>query len=655
MCGIAGIVTTRADLDLAALLESMRSSLEHRGPDDSGSEVVELPNGVRLGLAQTRLAIQDLTAAAHQPMVDPETGSRIVYNGEIYNHGALRRSLPARMYQSSGDTETILAGWIEHGEAFLSSLRGMFAFGVYDARRADFWLVRDRLGVKPLYVTRVDGRTWLFASEVRALLATGLVERQLNTSARDSYLAFGSVIAPWTLVDGVESLMPGESWRIDLDRLPLNEPIHRRYWRLPFQPTGDDCPTRDEAVESLRPVLAEAIGLRMLSDVPVGVFLSGGIDSSAVVASLAAQGRDVTTLSVAFEERSHDESAYARLIARHFGTRHVELLLRADQILAEFDDALAAYDQPSVDGLNSYFVSQTAREAGIPVALSGLGGDELFAGYPGFRYAARAEQTRWRPVASIAMAVVTASGGRSRRLEKLAALLNTRSTRLEHYLAQRTLIRAGRRSDLVGLSRRDMLPEPVARELNDALSGLDAVNAQSLLELALYTANTLLRDTDQMSMAHALEVRVPLLDHELVEAAAQIPGSLKLIAGRQSPLKGLLVDALPTPLPQDAVRRRKMGFVLPWDRWLRGELRDAVWETLSDRASLDAAGLNADAVALLWNEFLNGHPEHRAADVLSLVNLLRWVRRHQMSLSTNALQPFQSSRPMKMESRIGRN
>lgn len=633
MCGIAGILTTRNDLDLKSLLTRMQVAQRHRGPDDAGLDVVDLPNGVRLGLVQTRLAIQDLTQAAHQPMVDRATGSRIVYNGEIYNHTTLRRSLPQRAYVSSGDTETILAGWVDREDGFLVSLRGMFAFGVYDARRQRFWLVRDRLGVKPLYAARCDHNTWLFASEVRALLATGLIVRRLNPAAVDSFLAFGSVVAPRTLVEGVESLMPGESWRFDLDRSSPLEPRRTRYWRLPFRPRRDgDVSTRDEAVEAVRPVLREAIGLRMLSDVPVGVFLSGGIDSSVVVASLAAEGRGVTTLSVAFEERSHDESSYARIVAERFGTQHVELQLRSDKALAEFDEALASYDQPSVDGLNSYFVSQTAREAGITVALSGLGGDELFAGYPFFRYVARADQRRWSPVAQMVCIAATAGVTRgSRRMRKLEALFRSRG--LDRYLAYRTLLPVERRSALGCTRDVELLPVELRRELDDAVQGLDAVNGQSLLELALYTANTLLRDTDQLSMAHALEVRVPLLDHELTETAARIPGRFKLAPGRGSRLKGLLVDALPVSLPEEAVRRRKMGFVLPWERWLRQDLRNLATETLTNRPAVEATGLDATAVATLWHEFLAGRGDHRAAEILGLINLVRWVQRHGFSIA----------------------
>src|SRR5438105_13765753 len=296
MCGIAGILTNRADIDLPALLVRMRSALDHRGPDDQGWTEQVLPQGYRLGLAQALLAIIDISQAGHQPMVDPLSDSVINYNGEIYNHQAIRKQLPAAAFHSTSDTETLLKGWVELGEGVLLPLRGMFAFALYDGRRQQFWLVRDRLGIKPLYLSEVEPGTWLFASEVRALLASGLVDRRLNAAALESYLAFGAVPAPWTLIDNVVSLRPAEWWRFDLanGRRGLR-PTRLCYWRPPFAPAGAAVPRHEEVVERLRPVLTEAVGLRMLADVPVGVFLSGGIDSSAVVAALASAGHVLRT------------------------------------------------------------------------------------------------------------------------------------------------------------------------------------------------------------------------------------------------------------------------------------------------------------------------------------------------------------------------
>ncbi len=637
MCGIAGILTTRPDLDLEPALTRMRSALRHRGPDDEGCARVALPGGARLGLAHTRLSILDLSAAGRQPMEDPASGSWVVLNGEIYNYRELRRQLPDVPFRSTGDTEVLLAGWVRHGPAVLEKLRGMFAFGLYDGRRGQFWLVRDRLGVKPLYVSRVNAKTWIFASEVRALLASGWVERHLDREAVASYLAFGAVTAPRTLVRSVTSLLPGEAWRFDLGIGPAGlVPCRTRYWRPEFAARNASRLRRAEAIERLRPVLTEAVGLRMVADVPVGMFLSGGIDSSSVIACLAGHEPRPHTFTVAFQEHSHDESAYARLVARRFGTRHAELLLRPEQVVADFEPAVAAYDQPSLDGLNTYFLARAARQAGVKVVLSGLGGDELFAGYPYFRLLARLERGLTRRLAHCVHGAFRVLAPHSRRTAKLGALLRNHRLTVARYAVCREALNAARRAALfpaMSADTPDLLPREIRDDLDEQARGLDPVNAQSLLELSLYLANTLLRDADQMSMAHGLELREPLLDHRLVETVAALPGPLKLARGRASRTKALLVDALPAELPAEVFRRRKMGFSFPWERWLRGELRGPAESVLTDKAALLATGFDPAAVDRLWKDFLGHEPGVRATDVLGLVHLLYWLRRHQVRIA----------------------
>jgi asparagine synthase (glutamine-hydrolysing) len=632
MCGIAGILTTRPDWDMGPALGQLLRALRHRGPDDAGAEQVALPGGFRLGLAQTRLAILDLSPAGHQPMADPDSGSWLVFNGEGYNHQELRPTLSVRHFRSTGDTETLLKGWVERGERILTELRGMFAFALFDGRRRQFWLVRDRLGIKPLYASRVAADTWVFASEVRALLASGLVARRLRPEAVASYLAFGAVTAPWTLLDGVESLLPGECWHFDL-RQPeqLPEPTRSRYWLPPFV-AAPAAVSREAAVERLRPVLAKAAALRMVSDVPVGVFLSGGIDSSAIVALLAHQGYTLHTFSVTFGERAFDESAHSRLIANHFGTRHTELFLRPDAVLAELDRALDSYDQPSIDGLNTYFISKVTRQAGVKVALSGLGGDELFAGYSYFRTLERLERPLTRRLAHGLHRALRWWAPEASRTRKLGAVLQASRNRLAGSLVCRMVLGTERRAGLLAGPRcpSALLPEGVNDQLDAASRDLGPVNAHSLLELSLYLANMLLRDTDQMSMAHALEVREPLLDHVLVETAAALPGRLKTAGGSRSRLKGLLVDALPAPLPAAVLNRPKMGFVFPWERWLRQELRPRLGELFADATALQAAGLNALAVRRLWNDYLAGRPGIRYSDVLCVAHLANWARLHRL-------------------------
>jgi asparagine synthase (glutamine-hydrolysing) len=648
MCGIAGVLTNRPDLDLPVVLARMQGALEHRGPDDQGCLEQALPQGFRLGLAQTRLAIIDTSAGGHQPMVDRHSDSVIAYNGEVYNHQTVRRQLPLTSFSSTSDTETLLRGWVEKGAQLLSSLRGMFAFALYDGRRQQFWLVRDRLGIKPLYVSQVGPGTWLFASEVRALLASGLVARHLNGAALESYLAFGAVPAPWTLVEGVVSLMPGEYWVYDLakDASEL-QPKQVRYWRPPFAMSKAACRRREEVIEELRPVLAEAIGLRMVADVPVGVFLSGGIDSSAVVGTLAALGYRVRTFSVVFGESEYDESQYSRLVAHYFRTKHQELVLQPSQVLLQFQEANGAYDQPSIDGLNTYFVAQATRAAGVKVALSGLGGDELFAGYRHFRLLTRLQSSLCRRGARFLYSFWQWSNPQGIRTTKLRALLDNHPSFLSSYAVLRQVMGPEIRRQLFQFAGHDPvpLPEEGCRALEETARGLDAANATSLCELSLYLANMLLRDTDQMSMAHGLEVREPLLDFLLVEAVARIPGPFKLARGRNSATKGLLVDALPVMLPKPVVRRSKMGFVFPWERWLRHDLRGQIEDTLFHAPTLKAAGLRPAQVRTLWDGYLSSKPGLRYTDVLCLHNLLYWVKQHRLELPAAAPPPSAQPTP----------
>jgi asparagine synthase (glutamine-hydrolysing) len=638
MCGIAGILTRHELPDTATLL-AMRKALRHRGPDDEGIATAAIAGGWQLALVHTRLAILDVSVAGHQPMHEPLSDSWIAYNGEIYNHLAIRQLMPEQRWRGTSDTETILTRWVQQGQATLEALRGMFAFALYDGRRRQFWLVRDRLGVKPLYVSQTGPETWVFASELRALLASGLVERRLHGEAVNSYLAFGAVSAPWTLVENVSSVLPGEAWRFDLDKEPV-KPQRTKYWQPAFAagpcPNGDNAAMgRTEAVEGLRSVLAEAVKLRMLSDVPVGVFLSGGIDSGAVVASLVSQGFRLRTFSVTFGEKPFDESEHARQVSRQFGTEHAELLLHPSQVLAEFEHALDAYDQPSIDGFNTYFISQATRHAGVKVALSGLGGDELFAGYPYFRYVSRFNKPAQRGLARVLHGLLRRVNPNGIRTQKLGALLSSGGSRLSGYGVCRQVMLPHRREDLLHEHHVNgffPLPHEVVSELETATAGLDPVNAHSLLELALYLSNMLLRDTDQMSMAHALEVREPLLDHVLVDYVARLPGPLKMVQGRQGSVKGLLLDALPSPLPDEVVRRPKMGFVFPWEHWLRQELKPRVSAALTDKDTLEAAGLDVAGVQHLWQSYLSRRPGLRYTDVLCLLNLISFVQRNHLSL-----------------------
>lgn len=626
MCGIFGIVTTKSRNELIEPLNRAAQSLTHRGPDDGGIEFINAgDDALTVAFAHRRLSILDLSPAGHQPMRDDANGNWITYNGEVFNFREVRRGLEARnlKFHSESDTEVILKGFGLLGHDAITDWRGMFAFGFWNQRQQQLTLVRDRLGIKPLYYYD-DGNTFIFASEIRALLATGLVPRQICNAALDSYLAFGSVQQPLTIIENVYAVLPGHT----LTLTPNAHRIHTApYWHL--QAESDHRPIRHqrELVAEIRELLSESVRLRMVSDVPVGVFLSGGIDSSSVVALMRqTTNSEIKSFSICFKEEEFNEQVYAEEIARRFGTTHNSLVVTEDEVLSKLPQAMNAMDQPSIDGINTYLISEAVAQAGLKVAVSGLGGDEVFAGYGFFRTIARDEQLRsqiksvplgLRKAAAVAVNSVIASP----RAAKFSAFL--KSEHLPDHAVQlhRQLFTQEQRRELLGeppmlSAGQTKLREWTAQCLANSVCS-DAINQASVLELGGYLSNTLLRDTDSMSMAHSLEVRVPLIDHRFVERMLQVPGSTKMHDGKQ---KWLLVEAV-NNLPAEITNRPKRGFELPFKHWLQSTLREQIETSL--RSTRLAEALNTKAVGSIWQSFLAGNTTW--ARVWSLYVLNRWL------------------------------
>jgi asparagine synthase (glutamine-hydrolysing) len=611
MCGIAGILVRNGRL-APELLEQATNSLAHRGPDDSGTVILRetAPVPVDVGLGNRRLAILDLSPLGHQPMQDPETGNWIVYNGEIYNFQEIRRTLEQEgvRFTSRSDTEVLLKAYGRWGERCLSQMRGMFAFALWDARRHRLVLGRDPMGIKPLYYYAAEPH-FLFASELRTLLGTGLVPRRLSHPGLLNYLSFGSLYDPVTLIDGVRALRPGHClvWE-------NGETREEMYWDLAHSPAGADevhpnDQNRPGLEEELSATLDEAVRMQMVSDVPVGVFLSGGIDSSSLAGILSRAGEQISTFSIVFGEADYNEAEYSRAVAKQFGTHHHELLVSQQDALAAIPGALQALDQPTIDGLNTYLVSQHTRAAGIKVALSGLGGDELFGGYASFRTVPKMERFArfWghvpasarRPLADIFSRL--APGTDQNR--KLADLARFNGHLLHPYFLSRMLFTPEDRDALAASHdpRAATLAEASLVETLSRSAGLDSINRVSYLESRCYMLNTLLRDSDVMSMAHGLEVRVPLIDHRLAEKLMALPGTWKLDPHTPKPL---LVGALRGSLPDQIVHRRKRGFTLPFEHWLRDELRADVENRLRTIAEGPLGTvLNPNAVWGIWEDF----------------------------------------------------
>ncbi len=616
MCGIAGVLGAADEAAVARMIEAMA----HRGPDDVGV-YVDREGGVALG--HRRLSIIDLSSAGHQPMSGAEGRHHIVYNGEVYNFAELRAELTAKghRFRSNSDTEVLLAAYASRGALCLDRLRGMFAFAVWDKDEKELFLARDRFGIKPLYWAESNGRV-VFASELKGMLASGLISRQLDAEAVSQYLSLGSVQAPRTILANVSAILPGHYLRIKNGR---KEQV--RYWDLPrlSENNGDAIPADlPEVEEELRRLLEESIRLHMIADVPVGAFLSGGVDSTAVVSLMSrALNRPLKTFSVGFRDayKPWNDLPYAEEVAQRFDTEHQEVIVTGEDVATEFEPFIQAIDQPSSDGINTYFVSKFTRQS-VTVALSGLGGDELFAGYPHFRRLQIAERFHFPGDPMIKSGLRFLSHFGPGRVRKAAELLGARDF-AARYAATRRMYQDDEK-------RRLLSPELRGEAGGDGLADLygpyvrpelDVVARTTYLETGTYMANTLLRDTDATSMSQALEVRVPLLDHVLAEFAFRLKPRMKLDRGRS---KVAFVGALRDVLPESVVNRPKRGFEIPIGHWLPGPLWPTVREVLTSAETRRL--FSGTGVASLLAQA--GEPRASYAKVWAPLVLAAWAQRH---------------------------
>ena len=621
MCGIYGVLHLDGAPADAAVLRSMGELTVHRGPDDEGVHV----DGP-LAFGMRRLSIIDV-AGGHQPLFNADRTLWLVANGEIYNYRALRERLQDKGHRflTGSDCETILHLYAEHGDDCVRHLNGMYAFALWDARRRRLLVARDRLGVKPLYVWN-DGRRLLFASEAKAILAAPGVGTELDGDALASYLALGYVPAPQSIFRGIRKLPPATLLAVGDGRAS-----ERRYWQLPAQ--VDTSVSEREWTERVRAHLEESVRVQMVSDVPIGAFLSGGIDSSAVVAFMSAHSdRPVKTYAIGFEggeaESYYNELPYARQVARKFGTDHHEIVVKPD-VVSLLPRLLWHMDEPIADTafVTTYLVSEFARRD-VTVILSGVGGDELFGGYRrylGDHYAGYFNRLPGAVRrAALALAMRLPSDRHSPLLDRMRLARGFVSTaHLSFEERYRSYVEVFARETAGALLRdgpkrgRDALAEAFAASTStDGLSRMLGVDAATQLP------DDLLLLTDKMSMAVSLECRVPLLDHELVELAARVPEGVKVRGGR---LKHLMKAALAGVLPNDILERKKRGFGTPMGAWLKGELAPLVRHLLSERA-VEARGLLRYPEI---GELIAAHQSNRldgTDKIMTLVNLEIWAR-----------------------------
>jgi asparagine synthase (glutamine-hydrolysing) len=605
MCGIAGIFDYQGKSGLLsdALLKRMCDTMAYRGPDDAG-----VFSDGPVGLGHRRLSILDLSALGHQPMASPDGAVWITFNGEIYNYRSLRDDLVEKGYafRSDCDTEVLIALYQEYGEACVDRLRGMFAFAIWDAQKERLFMVRDRLGKKPLFYLN-DGQRLVFASEIKAILADPSVPRELNYPALADFFRYHYVPDPKTIYQNILKLPPGHCLRCDRSGIRTWS-----YWNPSFQ--EGTIAGLEEAAERLLEILSESVRLRMISDVPLGAFLSGGIDSSGVVALMAqAQERPVTTCSIGFDSEKYDEIHFARAVAERFQTDHHEFVVkdRAEPILS---DLAYWFDEPFADAsaVPTYFVSKMARRR-VTVALAGDGGDENFAGYSKYGIDQVENRIRSRIPRSIRRVMMNPLSGFLSRFDAavlrkgatLTAALGCdpdygfflSSSQMDDRLWNRLARPATRRA--VG----DYHPFSVIREAYGRADGPDHLSRILYTDLKTYLAGDILVKVDRMSMANSLEVRAPLLDHNVVEFAAGLPIALKFLDGEK---KRVLKRTFRNILPDGIMDRKKMGFEVPLDAWLRGELREFAEGRLFSKGSGVEEFFEMDELRSLWRRHQSG-------------------------------------------------
>ena len=638
MCGLSGIALARHTVADEKIVLAMRDAQMHRGPDAGG---LYCANGV--GLGHRRLSIIDL-ANGQQPMVDEASGLALTYNGEIYNFQALKAELEALgvVFHSRCDTEVLLRAWQQWGEACLTRLVGMFAFAVWDIRTRRIYLARDHLGIKPLYYAFTRAGDLVFASELKGILAHPAIDRKIDPQALEEYLALGYVPDPKSIYRGIYKLPPGHwlSWHAG-----EGQPVPRAYWDVPFKLAGDMAV--DDATAQLRSRLDTAVASQMMADVPLGAFLSGGVDSSAVVACMSrASSQPVRTCSIGFEHAGFDETAYARLVAAHLHTQHFERRVGTDDY-SLLDTLAAVYDEPFSDSsaLPTYRVCELARTQ-VKVALSGDGGDENFAGYRRYRLHALESGLRARlplglrkPAFGLLGSIYPKADWAPRPLRAKTTLQALARDDVEAYYHTVSTTSAALRQQLYSASFKRELQGYSALSVFRAHAER-APTAQPLLlaqylDLKTWLPGDILTKVDRASMAHSLEVRVPLLDHRLVEWASSLPPALKLHGGTG---KYIFKKALEPDLPHEVLYRTKMGFRVPLAAWLRGPLARRAREALSTGEIAQCGYFQPATLERLVQQHVSGRSDH-SATLWSLLMLDAFLRRMQQPVGAGAVDP----------------
>jgi asparagine synthase (glutamine-hydrolysing) len=625
VCGICGILGLEDKEKATGCLASMNAAIAHRGPDDEGTFV---ENGITLG--HRRLSIIDLSKNGHQPMFSNDGRYSIIYNGELYNFKSLKLELQRANdnhpnpypFKTQSDTEVILAAYIRWGANCLKYFNGMFAFAIWDKQKQELFIARDRLGIKPLYYW-TDGKVFAFSSELRSLLKSNLIPKNIDTASLNDYVTYQTVHAPHTIIEGVKMLLPGHYTILNKAHL-TNGVAQHAYWNLLDIPVQKPVKPYAEICKDVQQLLFDAVEARLVADVPFGAFLSGGIDSSLVVAMMTKlMSRKVKTFSVIFEENKFNESPYSKQIAKLYDTEHTEIALSLKTFLNRLPDALTAMDHPGGDAMNSYIVSEVTKKAGITMALSGLGADELFAGYPLFKRLYKLEKMKWiagfpaalRSLPALAYKMINPSPA-SNKLYELCRLPNWNLD--QTYALTRKIMPGNEPFDL-------LYTKAHLERTHDYNSEHGILSRITTLELSHYIPDILLRDADQMSMAHALEVRVPFLDYKLVEYIVGLNDDVKYPHTQ----KKLLTDATKGLLPDNIINRPKMGFTFPWEVWMKTELKTFCESNMHKLANRD--NFNHDKILALWSNFQRNSAKTPWYKIWHLVVLENWMQENDIN------------------------
>jgi asparagine synthase (glutamine-hydrolysing) len=619
MCGINGIFHFQKSNSISGELELMNQTLAHRGPDAEG---VFKESAIELG--HRRLSIIDVSENANQPMVSLDGNLVIVFNGELYNYLDLKNQLSDYTFKTKGDTEVVLAAYQKWGEHALRAFNGIFSFAIWDKTKGELFIARDRLGVKPLYYFLTND-VLVFSSSLKSILSTNRSSRKISKSALIDYLRYQTVHAPQTIIEDIAVLLPGHYAKINEEE-GFQE---KEYWAL-TQATRKKFSSTDEVKLAVRNQLMKSVELQLVADVPFGAFLSGGIDSSLLVAIMSqVRSQKADTFSVVFREDQFSEKKYAQLIASKYQTNHHEIELSVNDFRELIPEALSFMDHPSGDGPNTYVVSKKTRAAGVKMALSGLGGDELFGGYSIFNQLPALQEKKWlRSFPAYARRPFARLYGKAKGTvasTKIAALMSLEELDIEdiyQYYRQvymdEQIMKLLKYPSLTANRVFEITREQVGYRKTG--SPLPLLSKISIAEMSTYMQNVLLRDADQMSMAHGLEVRVPFLDHELVELAFGIEDKYK----NPATPKKLLVDAFTDLLPQEIYDRPKMGFVLPYEIWMKNELKSFCEERLNWLK--DSGYFNATELEKIWQQFLKGNKLITWSRIWILVVLANWMK-----------------------------